>query len=115
MVIDSTGFDGATGIGTDVDAGPGNRIVGIIGPDDWTAAVVTFQVSEDGSNFQNLFDSDGNEFTVSMAALVNVGLTEIELRVLSRWRHIRPRSGTAAAAVQQAASRTLGFVVKQGE
>jgi hypothetical protein len=73
-------------------------------PAAWTAANLTFQVSHDGTNFFNLYDKDGTEYTVTADASRAIILP------LSDWvgiEHLKIRSGTAAAAVNQGAERTI--------
>ena len=90
-----------------VDLG-GRKLVGIIMPDTWTAAGLTFQGSIDGTNFFNVYDGS-SERTVNVAASYYSALA------LSDWvgfRWIKIRSGTAASAVNQAAERVLTLVVQ---
>lgn len=73
-------------------------------PAAWTAASLTFQVSHDGTNWFNLYDKDGTEYTVQADASRAIVLP------LADWfgvEHLKIRSGTAAAAVNQGAERIL--------
>lgn len=82
------------------------KLVGILIPSAWTAAALTFQGSVDGSTFANIYD-DGTERTIASA---NVAVDRFLWLNLANWlpfSHIRIRSGTAAAAVNQAADRSL--------
>lgn len=95
--------------------GVGSRIVtGIHMPASWTAADLTFQGAEKGldGTFQNIYDSDGNELTVSAAASRAISLTPAEMDALSAFAAIKVRSGTSGAATAQAAARTIQVVMK---
>jgi hypothetical protein len=82
-------------------------------PTSWTAADLTFQGAEkqDGT-FQNIYDSDGTEVTVSAAASRAISLTPAEMDALSAWAAIKVRSGTAGSPVAQAAARDVFVVMK---
>lgn len=73
-------------------------------PASWTTANLTFQVSEDGTTFYDLYNDAGTEYTVTAAANRVLRLT------LADWlavRYMKIRSGTTGSAVNQAAARTL--------
>lgn len=75
-------------------------------PAAWDAANLTFQVlSADGLTYQNLYDSFGNEYTVTAAAAreIIVNLADF-LCVTSA---IKIRSGTSGVPVVQSADRTV--------
>lgn len=81
-----------------------SRAVMLMMPSAWTAAVLTFQVSRDGTNFKNLYDKDGQEYTAQAAA------DRAVLLPLAEWagiEHIKIRSGTSGAAVNQTADRSI--------
>jgi hypothetical protein len=81
-----------------------NRLSYISMPSSWTAANLTFQVSEDGLTWNNLYDDVGSEVTVAAAA-------SRVLRVdLAKWlavRYLKIRSGTSGTPVAQGGDRTL--------
>lgn len=76
----------------------------IIMPSTWTAANITFQISCDGTTYADLYDENGNEITLSVAASRAYKLP-IDLWCDVRWLKIR--SGTGAVPVNQAADRIL--------
>lgn len=79
-------------------------LTGIVMPAAWTAAGLTFQVSADGTTYNNLYDEFGGEVAVTVDASRFVRLNP------SEWlgvQYVKIRSGTAALAVNQAAARTL--------
>lgn len=81
-----------------------NRLSYIQMPGTWTTANLTFQVSEDGETYNNLYNDAGTEYTVTAAASQVLRLT------LHDWlavRYLKIRSGTAGSPVNQAAARTL--------
>jgi hypothetical protein len=82
--------------------------VGIAMPSGWDAAGLTFQVSCDGGTTWNeLYDSGGNETTLTVAAGRYIPLDP------TTWvgiNHIKLRSGTSGVAVNQTADRALTLV-----
>jgi hypothetical protein len=85
------------------------NITGLLIPAAWTAADITFQVSPDGTTFGDLVDSSGNEVKLSgIAAGKFIG---VNLAEASGVRYLKIRSGTSAAAVNQAAERTISLIV----
>lgn len=97
-----------TSLSSAVDFGCIGRLHAILMPAGWDAASITFQVSEDGSTFYNLVDDAGNDVTVtSPAASEAVGLREDLKRVFARFQHVKVRSGTPGAAVNQTAQRAV--------
>jgi len=73
-------------------------------PAAWTAAVITFQSSVDGTNYFNLFGDDGNEIYVEADASRRI---HVNLDALSQHKYIKLRSGTATTAIAQGAARTI--------
>jgi len=73
-------------------------------PAAWDAANLTFQTSGDGTNYFNVYDEAGTEVTVIASTSRRIRLEP------SQWagiQYIKVRSGTAGAAVNQSAARTL--------
>ena len=87
-------------------------LVGISMPAVWTTAPLTFQVSPDGSTWQELYDGAGNEVTITAAA----GQFIIPLADPSYlWRGVnllQVRSGTLAAPVNQVAAAVVNIVTR---
>lgn len=94
-------------LGDGIDLG-GSSVIGIQMPASWTAANLTFQASHDGVTYADLYDSAG-EFTVTAAASRFI---VIDPTTLLGARYLKVRSGTAGAAVNQGAARTLVLIVK---
>lgn len=86
------------------------RLQGVAMPAAWTAAVLTFQGSADGTTYQDVYDDAGNEVIVQAAAGREIGFQNDVRRRLAPWRWLQVRSGTAAVPVAQAAARTLTLV-----
>ena len=85
----------------------GLNVCGIQMPAAWTAAVLTFQVSmDDGTTFQNYYRDDAElSYSTTMAA---AGLSFGFLpTIFDGVTHIKVRSGTASAAVNQAGARSI--------
>lgn len=90
----------------------GGVIVGIIMPENWTAASLSF-LAWDGLRgvFVPVYDDAGNEVTLSVTAgraIVNASVLE----KLAPLQDIVIRSGTAATPVNQAAERIITLSVK---
>jgi len=81
----------------------GRALTGILLPAAWTAAGVTFSVSHDGITYGDLYGESG-EYSLTVGASSFVGLNP---GALMGFRFIKVRSGTAAAAVNQAAQRDV--------
>jgi hypothetical protein len=84
-------------------------LTGLILPAAWTAAGLTFQGSVDGTNFHNLYETDGTEVTVTVAVDRFVRLAPMDWSIFS---HIKVRFGTSGTSVNQAAARTIKLVTR---
>jgi hypothetical protein len=84
------------------------RLVSIIMPATWTAAVLTFQGSDDGVTFYDIYDSNGTEVSATVAAAHMVTIDEF---MGAPWMKLR--SGTGASAVAQGGARTLIPIVQK--
>jgi hypothetical protein len=86
----------------------GSSLVGIIMPDAWTAADLSFQVSMDGVRWVSLYDAYGGRIN-----LVTPGVSRYITLSPSDFagpRHIRVVSGSPAMPVVQAAARDVVLV-----
>ena len=95
-------------LSTAVDLGD-LRLVRIATPAAWTAAVLTFQVSYDGATWADLYDESGNEVSYTLVAGKSMRLP------ITDWlgvRHVKLRSGTSAAPVNQGAARSFVLVAQ---
>lgn len=89
-------------------------LFGILMPSAWTNAQLTFQVSDNGEDWYDLYD-DTNEFslpTQSVAAdhAISGGVLA---DVFHAYNWIKVRSGTSAAGVNQGADRIIKLVCVQ--
>ena len=85
-------------------------IVAIQMPASWTAANLTFQGSNDGTTFVDVFNSYGDEFGVTASANRYIVLSPFEFQ----WaRYIKIRSGTTGTPVNQGADRTLVIITRR--
>ena len=80
------------------------RLARIDMPAAWTAADLTFQGSVDGTTFSDLYDADGNEYTIQADASRCI---IVALNDFIGLPYIKIRSGTSAAAVNQSGTRTI--------
>jgi hypothetical protein len=91
-----------------VDLGE-ETLVGIIMPSAWTAADITFQVSNDNVTFYNLYDKDAEVTLTSPDASLAVAIDPVNLYP---WQYVKVRSGTAATPVNQADARSITLLSK---
>ena len=85
-------------------------LVGLAMPAAWDAASLTFQVSVDGgTTWFELVDMAGSAVAMGVAAGHFVQIDPTKWRGIN---HIKVRSGTAGAAVNQNADRAIGLVVR---
>lgn len=85
--------------------------VGVIMPAAWTAAGLSFAVSQDDSTYYPIFDDAGAEITATVAASEFIIFTNIaRLFGITPDLYLKLRSGTSAVAVNQGAARVLTLV-----
>ena len=82
-------------------------------PADWTAADITFVVSNsaDGTFNKLTYGSDGEEVTIKAVASVVIILDGKVKEALEACPYIKIRSGTALLPVNQLAERSIGIVL----
>lgn len=87
----------------------GASVLRIVMPAGWDAADLTFQTSEDGSTFRDLYAAGDSEAAVSIA--VSAGKAyQLAPSTLACQLWLKVRSGTAGSPVNQTAARTLTLV-----
>ncbi len=85
-------------------------IVAIEMPASWTTANLTFQGSNDGTTFKDVYNLDGDEYKITAAASRYIVLSPFEFQ----WaRYIKVRSGTTGTPVSQGADRTLVLITRK--
>lgn len=90
------------------------RLFGIVMPSAWTAASLTFQVSADGTTYQDLyFNGSAVEIAIAGGAVASGSLT-IDPAIFSCWPYVKVRSGKSGTPVNQAAARTVQLVLRAG-
>jgi hypothetical protein len=72
-------------------------------PSQWTRALLSFQVSSDGINFNDLFDGNGREIVFNIPAGVSINIPIGWDAVL----HLKLRSGPRDHQVAQEADRAI--------
>jgi hypothetical protein len=109
-IASGASLSGAAHIGFALSGG-GSRgtLVGIQMPSAWTAASLTFQASNDGTTFTNLYDAAGNEVSVTTDASRWIALDPADFAGIT---HLKVRSGTSGTAVNQGADRVLTLIVR---
>lgn len=90
----------------------GDKILcAIIVPATWTAAALTFQVSDDnGVTWYEMYDYLGNEENVAVGNVTAGGRFYVDPSDFASVDLIKVRSGTLAAPVDQATAATLSLV-----
>lgn len=87
----------------------GYDLVAIHFPAAWTAASITFQGSEDGITYGNIYDSAGTEVAYAGAAADRVVL--VNTAHLGQFpRFVKVRSGTAGVPVVQVAAAIITLI-----
>jgi hypothetical protein len=84
--------------------------VALLMPAAWTAASITFQASFDNSTFYNVFTAAGSEYTLTVDVDQYIIIDPVNLAGAS---YLKVRSGTAAAAQNQGAARSIGLVTRE--
>jgi hypothetical protein len=87
----------------------GQAVLRIDMPATWTAANLTFQVSNDNIAFQNLFDDFGVEVSAQAAASIAIRLQPSDWASV---KYLKVRSGTSGTPVVQIAARTINLVCR---
>lgn len=88
----------------------GNVIVGIAMPASWTAAVLTFQGSLDGTNFFDLYTEQDTTRAEKKLQASASDLILIAPSSFAGLQAIKIRSGTTGAAVAQDGARALSVM-----
>ena len=87
----------------------GGALVRITMPPDWTPANLTFQISSDGTFYNDLYDVHGNEITI----VVRPGSA---VRIPVEWStmlgFLKVRSGTEQHPVEQEEQRTFAVAIE---
>ena len=87
----------------------GQRSIATIGmPATWTAAVLTFQASFDGTNWQNVYVG-GAEYSETVVA----DTAQPPASAYLQFPYVRIRSGTTLTPVTQAAARTINLMLRR--
>lgn len=96
-----------TSLSGGIDLGPA-RVLALRMPTAWTAASLTFQASDDGTTYYNMYDSTGAEMTATTAASRWLAFAPADFKSV---RYLKVRSGTSGTPVNQGANRTMTLVV----
>ena len=83
------------------------NIFRVIMPDDWNTAILTMQISMDGTNYYDVFDEFGKEFTMPCVPNSIIPLS----RYLMTIAGLKIRSGFGRSPVKQSADRVFGIVI----
>lgn len=82
-----------------LDMGVG-ELVGIIMPAAFTGASITFQVSQDDSTYQALYDSSNSQVSITVSASRTYSLKQDVRANLSKWRYVKIVSASAEGAAR---------------
>lgn len=86
-------------------------LVAIQMPAAWTAADITFQVSDDGSTYEELLDDSGTAISITAPAAGN--RLNLAAGDYASVLFLKVRSGTSGVPVNQAAARTLTLITRK--
>lgn len=100
--------DSASLSGASIDLG-GYGLVGLMTPSGWSTQAITFQVSQDGSNWFNLYDKDGEVVLASVPASAYVALNPATFYGA---RYVKVRSGTSGSAANQSGGDVVTLVYR---
>ena len=85
----------------------GRSLVGLKMPAAWTAASLTFEVSQEDADYVPLY-WNGAEYTIEAAGGADAGLgVSLEPAAFAGWNYVKIRSGTAGTPVNQGAQRVI--------
>jgi hypothetical protein len=85
----------------------GLRLGGFIMPAAWTAADLTFLVSDDNVTFYPLFNDEKTEAKITLPVAGDAYSFDVLSGILAPWRYFKFRSGVKGAAVNQGAARDI--------
>jgi len=101
-IANSASLSAALDLGT-------NRLAQIVIPSSWTTADLTFQTSADGAVYNDFYDAQGSEYTVTVGgASRSIG---VSLADFIGVRYLKVRSGTTGTPVNQGGQRVLTLVL----
>lgn len=87
----------------------GHILVGVIMPATWTAAGITFEVSDtEAGTYVDLYDTSGAELALSAAASIYLAVDPVNFYGVN---FLKVRSGTSATPVDQTTPRTLKLLL----
>jgi len=106
----------AAAVSDEIDLG-GATMLSLVWPSAWTAADLTFLVSDvSGGTFTALYDDGGTEVKIASASLPTAEARTITnasiLTKVGQARFIKLRSGVAATPVNQGAERSIKIICK---
>lgn len=111
VTVDATIANGAALSGA-VELTEG-QLVGMLMPSAWTAAAVSFDVSQDGATYAPLYNGNGE------VRIASTYISTSERRFFALdpvdflgWKFVKVRSGLNGAAVAQGAGRTVTLVMR---
>ena len=87
------------------------HVVGVEVPAAWTAAVLTFQSSHDGTTYQDVH-TESAEYSITALQGTNIGLNPDRL---DHALFIKVRSGTSSSPVAQGADRVVQLLLRAEE
>jgi hypothetical protein len=78
-------------------------------PLDWTPAPITFQISTEGQNYNDVFDLQGYEVTVPVVVPQSAVIVPLDIGKAIAW--VKFRSGTRAKPIPQEADRMFAVAI----
>ncbi len=87
----------------------GLTVVGLQMPSTWTAAAITLESSADNATFDDVYDSEGNELSLTADASRFIPLAPT---AMVSYPYLKLRSGTSGTPVNQAATRVITVIAR---
>lgn len=86
----------------------GTRVLAVIPDAAWDTQAMTFQVSNDGTNWFNLFQES---VEYSLTGVVASNAYQLSLMAMLPWRYIKVRSGTSGVPANQVGDTVVTLVL----
>jgi hypothetical protein len=109
QIVDGPVIEAGESLSSGVDCTAG-RLVRITTPLDWDSANLTFQISSDGTGYNDLYTADGTEVTIVVKGKNSAIIVD------EKWTHaigwLKVRSGTSKYPVAQKEGRLFALALE---
>lgn len=112
VVVQEVTIDSAETESGVIDLGSTYRLIGVVTPAEWTAALLSFKGGGADSVVADIYDIWGNELTFNLSATASRYIPA-PVGYFSGVRYIVLRSGVSGAGVAQVAARSFKLVLRR--